>query len=302
MNRALVARSEQTLAVGSRSFSFAARFLSRSRRLDAAVVYAFCRTVDDLADEATDQKRARRQLSLLREDLRASQPAIPIVGAFREVAERRRIDVDAAVLLVDGVTSDLVRVRVEDDEELIRYCYMVAGTVGVMMCGVLGVEDDRALPFAIDLGIAMQITNICRDVAEDAARGRVYLPEHRLAATGESSQALVTGRADRGRIAGVVCSLLDLAEEYYASADAGMRYIPVVPRAAILIASRLYRAIGRKLVKVRGGDALAGRTVVSRLEKIVLAAGGLATLLDPRLYAVADHDSTLHLPLGRTAS
>lgn len=293
---ALVKQSEEILAVGSRSFAFASRFLTRSQRLDAAVVYAFCRAVDDVADEAIDRERARADLAAVREDLRTRDPVIPIVRGFREVAARRGIDLRAAVLLVDGVTSDLGSVRVEDDAALIRYCHMVAGTVGIMMCGVLGVRNARAFPFAIDLGIAMQLTNICRDVAEDAARGRVYLPGKRLRRAGESPEALVSGRADRTRIARVVLSVLELAERYYESADAGMRFIPLVPRAAILVASRLYRGIGRKLA-ANGGDALAGRTVVSGRQKLGLTAGALAMLFHPRLYGSTEHDAALHLPL-----
>src|SRR5690606_4571262 len=158
-------------------------------------------------------------------------------------------------------------------------------------------SDARALAHAVDLGIAMQLTNICRDVAEDASRGRVYLPRCRLEAAGTSPEEIVSGRAAPAKVAAVVRDLLDLADAYYESADAGMRFIPDRARLAILVASRIYRAIGWRLRR-RGGDALAGRTVVPAHEKaawvFVAFAAWLATVLS---RARREHRSELHRPL-----
>ena len=148
----------------------------------------------------------------------------------------------------------------------------------------------------------MQLTNICRDVREDAAMGRVYLPASRLRAVGVDPDDLVRGRADREAVARVVVDLLELAERYYASADAGMRYIPARPRLAILVASRVYRAIGRRLLHRHAADALHGRTVVPAGSKLVLVVAAVLTwMVIPfgRGRFVAPHPSRLHDPIGQ---
>lgn len=283
-----------TLANGSRSFHFAGLFLPADRRADAARLYAFCRHVDDVADEAPDADEAREALDGLRAELRRERPPRAIVQTLFAVAARRGVDLRAADELIAGVRSDLDVVRLRDDRDLIRYCYQVASTVGLMMCGVLGVKEDEALPHAIDLGIAMQLTNICRDVRADAEMGRVYLPATRLRAAGvgvEPGEVL----AGRDGVPRVVADLLDLAEQYYASADAGMRFIPWRARFAILTASRVYRAIGLRLRR-GGSDALAGRTVVPWWEKggwAIVACGVWAR----SAWRTAPHRPELHRAL-----
>ncbi len=255
------------LAEGSRSFNWASRLLSAQRRDDAAAVYTLCRTIDDIADEATDASAAAQELDAIAAELTGQSAARPLVSLYLEVARRRGMDVTPILQLIEGARSDLARVRIADDGELLRYCYRVAGTVGLVMCRVLGVDDERARPHAIDLGIAMQLTNICRDVAEDARLGRVYLPAERLRAVGVDPEELVQGRVSAASVTRVVGDILRLAEEYYRSADQGMRFIPVRPRFAILVASRVYREIGRVLWRSYRGNALHGRTVVSSVRK-----------------------------------
>ncbi|MGM0558718.1 MAG: phytoene/squalene synthase family protein, partial [Myxococcota bacterium] len=210
--------------------------------------------------------------------------------------EERDMDIMYALELIEGVESDLGTVVFESDRELLRYCYRVAGTVGLMMCAVLGVDEQEALPHAIDLGVAMQITNICRDVLEDAQRGRVYLPADRLRAAGTSSKAVLDGDADRDAVARVVDDLLELANSYYASADDGMRYIPARCRLAIVVASRVYRAIGVKL-RSNGSDALAGRTIVGWAGKTWWVWLSLFAYTSPRISGLGsyrEHDAELH--------
>ena len=292
----MVVASRNVLAKHSRSFSWASVFLPADRRDDASVVYAMCRLIDDVADEAEDETRAEIQLGLLREELRGQRPARPLVDQFLSVAERRNMDITYALELIEGVESDLGTVVFETDRELLRYCYRVAGTVGLMMCAVLGVDQREALPHAIDLGVAMQITNICRDVLEDAERGRVYLPAERLRDAGTSPEAVLAGDADRRAVADVVDDLLMLADEYYASADDGMRYIPAKCRLAIVVASRVYRAIGVKL-RSNGSDALAGRTIVGWAGKAWWVFLSLFAYTSPRVSGLGSyrkHDAALH--------
>ena len=283
----------------ARTFWWASRFLPRATRDDAAIVYAFCREVDDIADESPDKADAKLALNALsREILGFAQPR-PLVAELRNTASRLDLPLENAAELIRGVLSDLDDVRVESDEELVRYCYRVASTVGLMMCAVLGVRRREALHHAVDLGVAMQLTNIARDVAEDARRGRVYLPADRLRREGVEPADLLRGTAHAAAVARVVAALLEMAERYYRSADGGMRDIPWRYRPAILVASRVYRAIGVRL-KRRRCDALAGRTVVPWPEKTVWMVRALAASLRPGVLGISPrwtHDRSLHRPL-----
>lgn len=293
---ALVADSHAVLQRHGRSFALAGALLSREQADEAAVVYAFCRMVDDLADEAPDARTASAALGAVDAELRGHSPARPLVAAWLDVMQRRAVPVDAGRELMNGVLSDLEQVRIADDRGLLRYCYRVAGTVGLMMCGVIGVTEPKALPHAIDLGLGMQLTNICRDVAEDASRGRCYLPASRLAAVGLRPEQLWEPDADgqpggalradpdaRRRLAGVVDDLLELAEGCYARAWLGMSSIPARPRAAMIVAAVLYREIGRELRR-RGADPLHGRTVLRPHQRAGAFVQGLALTLSPRSW------------------
>ena len=295
----LVAESRQVLARHARSFQLASRFLPADVRDDAALCYAFCRGVDDAVDETADPVEARHAAQAFLDELQGRRAPRPIVLAWRHMALRRRIPGAAAYALLEGALADTREVRVADDAELVEYGYLVAGTVGLMMCGLLGVRDRDALPHAIDLGIGMQLTNICRDVKEDAARGRVYLPRTRLVAHGTSPEAILDGTAPREAVAAVVREVLALAERYYASAELGMGAIPSRARLAIHAAAHLYRAIGRKLLR-RGGDALAGRTVVGPWERAWCVVAAIASWGRSHLARAPEtrHDATLHVPIA----
>ena len=297
-----VAESRAVMARHARSFQLAARFLPPQVADEAALVYAFCRLVDDTADEAPSLAQAREGLAALSDEMDGTAPPSAAVHAYQTIAARRGIPPRVAQDLIAGVSSDLGAVRVADDPQLIVYCYQVAGTVGLMMCGVLGVTAQAAWPHALSLGIAMQLTNICRDVLEDAGRDRVYLPLRRLAAAGVSAEQLLDGTADRAQVAAVVRDLLALADDHYAYAEAGMHFIPWRARLAILIASRVYRGIGVRLLRRHGGDPLHGRTTTSALEKLGWVLHGLASFLRPRtLGLVAARQpappSLLYVPL-----
>ncbi len=293
---------EAVLARHGRSFWLAARFLSPDQRRDAALLYSFCRHVDDLVDEADDPAHAALELARIRAELRGERPPGEQVAAVRALASRRGVPLHALLDLVDGVEGDLGTVAVADDGELLRYCYRVAGAVGLAMCPLIGVQDPRAAAFAVDLGVGMQLTNICRDVLEDAGRQRCYLPQTRLIAAGTSQAELLAGQASSTAVAAVVRELLVLAARYYDSAERGMAAIPWRARLAIRVAARVYRAIGRRLLSRHGGDALHGRTVVPTAVRLWLAGGALLRSLvegvRPRPSKLPTHDVALHGHLG----
>lgn len=276
----LAASSRTVLAAHGKSFSWAAFWLGRTARDEGSIVYAFCRAADDAVDEAASLESARREIRYLRSMLRGDEPPSPLVVAYRAILEKHATGLRPAEQLLDGIESDLAAVRMEDDLDLIRYCYRVAGTVGLMMCGVLGAQHPNAAKHAVDLGIAMQLTNICRDVLEDAERGRVYLPRDRLLAVGVRSEELLDAQARecprvRAGIRQVVSDLLVLADRFYADAALGYRYLPARGRLAAMVAGRLYRAIGHRL-RQRGSDPLSGRVFIGALSKAMLLFGTAA--------------------------
>ena len=283
-NQEVVVHAQQVLSKHAKSFRLASLFLPRKSANDAAVVYSFCRLVDDAVDEAPNKDIAHKEAEALREELAGKRPAREEVGAFLDVAERCSIPLYVAYDLMDGVCSDLGEVALRSDHELARYCYRVAGTVGLMMCGVLGVRHEEAFPFAIDLGLGMQITNICRDVLEDARRGRVYVPESRLIEHGASSRSVIEETIDTKALCDVVKELLGLAETCYARAYFGMRFIPTQTRLAILIALRVYRSIGLRLHKKHACNPFHGRTIVPNVAKSIEVMRGVGDFLSPQTW------------------
>ncbi len=289
--------ARESLQTHARSFRIAARLLRPQEADDAALCYALCREADDLVDEAPSAAAARAGINTLRNELRGRQPPRPLVVAFYRMALRRQLPVSAMWRLVDTIAEDADPVRVADDTALVRYAYGVAGTVGLMMAGLLGARTARARASAIDLGIGMQLTNIARDVTEDAARDRVYLPATRLRAVGVEPDTLVAGQADPEAVARVAADLVALAEPYYASALDGLRDLPLRGRFAVGVAAALYRAIGLKVVR-RGTAALERRTSLGRWGLLTSFANGIFSLAHPRVWGpLRPRDTTLHLPL-----
>ena len=273
------------MARHGKSFRFASWFLPKAVTADAAVVYRFCRAVDDSVDEAPSVEHARHALSEIKRQYHQEVPSHPAMLSFLEVQQRCGIPHQAVVHLLQGARYDLGAVQIQTLSELMTYAYKVAGVVGEMMCGVLRVRSPAAVSHAIDLGMAMQLTNICRDVCEDAQLGRVYLPRDILERHGLCPDSLIK----KGNSAGlqpVVDEILSLAEHLYQRAKHGLRYIPFRSRVGILIALRIYRAIGRKLQRRHGSDPSHGRTVVTIAEKIGQCVVALCEALTPTVLGV----------------
>jgi len=281
---------KQILARHGKSFYWASLFLGSELAGRAAQLYQFCRFVDDLADGDLPD----REESL--EDIRArldggSQPAGPEVEAFMEFAQHNNIPVVAARELLDGMLQDQRPTAVTDEAELLRYCHAVAGTVGLMMCRVLNCEHSRADAFAIDLGIAMQLTNISRDVLEDAKMGRRYLPATWVdLPASEIAEAQIPCRQP---VARSIQQMLDLAEDYYKSALLGIQLLPFRSRLAITVALRVYRQIGWVLRR-RSLRWWQGRVFVGKSEKALLT---LRSLRDLKPIRVPAHKNRLHQDL-----
>jgi len=293
-------QAKQVLAQHGKSFYWASLFLGANLADRAARLYQFCRFVDDLADGDLPDR-----LDSL-EDIRAglddsNHPAvsqIPELNAFVSLANEANIPLRAARELLDGMLRDQHPTALTAEIELLRYCHAVAGTVGLMMCRVLDCQNSRADAFAIDLGVAMQLTNIARDVLEDAHMQRRYLPADWLPAKWADSELSPTTIACAANdchlpVASAINHLLELAERYYASALIGINLLPWRSRYAIIVALCIYRQIGRQLQR-NGLQWWRGRTVVSQWRKIILSLASLIHLV-PR--EVPAHDEGLHSAL-----
>jgi phytoene synthase len=257
----------------AKSFSFASVFLPAAKRRDACAIYAFCRHADDLLDVAPAGGGADPSASLraLLDALYAGREGAPDFGpAFHEVVTRLAIPRAHFEDLIVGVCSDRGRVRLRDREELRVYCHRVAGVVGLVMARVFGLRDPAGEGAAADLGAAMQVTNILRDVAEDAARDRVYLPADEMARFGVAEEDVLEGRFTPS-VAALVADLAGRARELYRRGEAG---IPLLPddgsRFCAWAMREIYAGILDEL-EARGWDVFSGRARVSLPRKCALA-------------------------------
>jgi phytoene synthase len=278
-----------TIARHSKSFSLAAKILPERTRGPVHALYTWCRGVDDAVDlvPAAEQKRV---VTALHDWLRAAYGGerLPDAGwmAFSDLVHSFSIPVDYPRELLAGMEMDAFGTSYTTRDELMLYCYRVAGTVGLMMSHVMGVADPRALRHAAQLGMAMQLTNICRDVREDWERGRLYLPLE-LLPTGPwdvRGDPLVISQG-RPALARAVRVLLDDADRLYRSADAGIASLSFRSALAVRSARFIYSAIGRGIQR-RRYDVLGERVFVPGWRKaaLLLAAGALeASRLPVRL-------------------
>jgi phytoene synthase len=269
----------------ARSFYFASVLLFGARRRAAFALYAFCRRLDDVVDTGP-----REGLSLRLAEARAvvdglyadTSPAASHAGpwheaelaALRDTISRFRILRAPFLDLLQGMEMDVGQSRYQRFAELDRYCYCVAGTVGLMLCPVLGAVDERALAAAADLGRAMQLTNILRDVQEDFARGRIYLPAEEMAAFGLTEADIRLGQVDDRMRAFLRCQIAR-ARAYYARAARGIPFLRGFgARRMVKLMGALYGGI-LFAIEAQGHDVFSARAHVSLGKKLRLAARAL---------------------------
>ena len=267
---------ERAIREGSRSFHAASLLLPRDVRRSALALYAFCRVSDDLVDEGNDA-RATRTLRARLDAIYARAPAPhPSDRAFARVVERHAIPKAVPLALIEGFEWDEAGRRYATIAELHEYGARVASTVGVMMTLIMGPRDPRVLARACDLGLAMQLTNIARDVGEDARNGRLYLPLDWVEDVGLDADGFLAEPRHDERTAEVVRRLLEEAARLYARAGTGVGALPGPCRAAIGAALRIYRAIGHEIAAAKH-DSVTRRARTSGRRKALLAAQASAT-------------------------
>ncbi len=246
------------------TFYFASRFLPTSRRQAIHATYAWCRIADDLADGAGNLAEAAYALDAWERQLDA--PVDPVAVAFASARDRFGVPDAPARDLLDGVRMDLEHHPFADWRALSRYCYHVAGTVGLLVAPVLGCRDDAALPHAVNLGLAMQLTNILRDIGEDARRGRLYLPLVDLAAFGCDPNSILTGRPD-GRFRDLLAFEIARARGLYADARRGIPALAPSGRLTTLAGGALYATILTRIEEM-DYDVFAARAHVPTRRKL----------------------------------
>lgn len=275
-----LALCRRALAKGSKSFTVASWLLPARVRAPAAAFYAFCRAADDLVDEGDPQQgveQLRRRIDDVYDGRRLDDPVDRALAVVVEQAAIPRVVLDA---LVEGFAWDAAQRRYETLIEVHEYGVRVASTVGVVMAMLMGRRDRAALARACDLGAAMQLTNIARDVGEDAGRGRVYLPVRELVRRGVDVDAWLADPQPTSAVRETTLELLVEADRLYARAASGIEVLPADCRPAIRAAAAIYRDIGR-VVRLRGGDSITGRARIGGLRKLWLAGRAVVAVDSP---------------------
>lgn len=233
---------ESVTAYHSRSFHLASGLLPDEKRKAVRALYAFCRVTDDIVDE--NPQTAVSELHGWRTKALHPEPPTddPVAVAWADTRTRYQVPVRYAEQLLEGVARDLTQVRYETFTDLATYCYGVASTVGLMSMHIIGFNGPEAIPYAIKLGLALQMSNILRDVAEDWQRGRVYLPQEELAAFGLTEAAIADGIVT-GKWREFMRFQIERNRQLYLEAWPGIKMLNKDGRMAIAAAAGLYRGI-----------------------------------------------------------
>jgi phytoene synthase len=263
---------QQKAAQSGSSFYYSFLFLPPPRRRAITALYAFCREVDDVVDEVPDPGVARTKLAWWRQEVAqifAGTPQHPVAKALQPVVRDFPLPQAHFQTVIDGMAMDLEQTRYVDFAALELYCHRVAGVVGLMSAEIFGYVDPRTRDYARDLGIAFQLTNICRDVGEDARRGRIYLPQDDLARFGVAPSTLL-----RGEVAPPFRELMafevERAQQWYAGA---LGQLPPGDRKAQrtgLIMAAIYRTLLDEIAR-DGYRVLDRRTSLTPLRKLWIA-------------------------------
>ena len=285
------AKVKMTMKKHGKSFYFAKKLLGKNLSEKVGRLYFFCRTIDDLVDESSSSDDCLEILKQVKDDLNREESSDVWVNDFLDLCQTNKIDPKLGIILIDGVLSDLGNVHIQDRNELIQYAYKVAGVVGQMMCPLLRAKQG-AEQFAIDLGIAMQLTNIARDLVTDATLNRIYIPAEWLPNFSPKKILRFKGE-DKPPVQAAIKELLDTSELYYQSAFQGLAYLPKKNAYAIKVAGNIYREIGVKIRK-NSFDYWLTRVHTTRFEKMKIT---LISIISGLNRTKLNHNHFLHEPL-----
>ncbi len=236
---------QEKAAQSGSSFYYSFLFLPPPRRRAITALYAFCREVDDVVDECSDLSIARATLGWWREEIRqvyAGQPEHPVGQALAGVVREFALPESQLREIIDGMEMDLTHNRYQSFDDLALYCHRVAGVVGLLSARIFGYGDDRTEEYAHELGLAFQLTNIIRDVGEDARRNRIYLPLDELARYGVSEDDILHGRESEA-FRQFMAFQAERAEEYYRRAFAALPQADRRAQRTGLVMAAIYRTL-----------------------------------------------------------
>lgn len=262
---------DRTRRSGS-SFYHSFRFLPAEKRRAITALYAFCREVDDVVDECSDTVIAREQLEQWREEvarLYQGKPEHPVTRALEPFLHRYNLAQEYLLELIDGMEMDLDQTHYEDFSQLSLYCYRAASVVGLLSAEIFGYSDRHTLKYAHDLGMAFQLTNILRDVREDAQRGRIYLPADEMSRFGVTREQLLQGETHEGTRA-LFALQAQRAEAYYQSAFAKLPEVDRASQRSGIIMAAIYRRILQRIVE-EDYPVLQRRVALAKWHKLWLA-------------------------------
>ncbi len=293
---------------GSKSFALASRVLPPALRDDASMLYAWCRYCDDVIDgqemghgQIDDYKVGQSErLENLRQatsDVLAGKPTLnPVFAGLGRVVETHQIDHRHVFELLKGFEMDVEGRLYQSMDDLLDYSYHVAGVVGVMMAHIMGVRDSATLDRASDLGLAFQLTNIARDVIEDARADRVFVPQDLLIKEGAPVLASDLVKPENWPATHrAICAQLDIAEHYYKSAKIGIKELDFRCAWGISAALNVYRDIGETLRK-NGPEAWQKRVGASKGRKMALALGAIRPALSRGRVVITERDGFYERP------
>ncbi len=259
-------RTENYIKFHGKSFYWAGKFLEKEVFDDCSILYAFCRVVDNLVDKKSNSKNGIRKFI---EDYQSKNSKNLVNKKFKRIEAKYKIPKKYIMDLLFGVNLDTKKVKIKSTKEIIKYSYYVAGTVGAMMSYIFQTSKPKAIKHAINLGIAMQLTNISRDVLKDAHLKRIYLPENMLNKKIDAND-IIKNNFDKKYLFSVIQKLIILAEKYYKNGNNGIKYLPKKIRFPIFLASSLYRGIGQKILNSNYNKYFLERTYLNIFEKIIM--------------------------------
>ena len=242
--------SKNYLSIYAKSFNWAGFFLPKKTYKNCSYLYDFCRVVDNIADDEDEIEIKKIKFQKFVSDFKQKNFEDPVIQNMWNIIHEFNISLEIIYDLFDGIESDIKQnVKIDTRKDLLIYCYRVAGTVGLMMAKILNVNKKQSLKSAIDLGIAMQLTNISRDVIEDSKKNRSY----------------INGNFEE------INSTIKLADTFYKNSFYSIREIPLSFRFSILVARRIYRKIGYKILKKKTFEnySKSGKIYVSNFEKVL---------------------------------
>lgn len=243
-------KTQNYLSVYAKSFNWAGFFLPKNILIKCSVLYDFCRTLDNIADQNNSLEKKKEEFIKFKEEFSSKSKNNIIISNMIDLIRNENINSSIVYDLFDGIESDIkANVKIKSYKELLIYCYRVAGTIGLMMAKIMKVKNRDSLKSAINLGIAMQLTNISRDVIEDKNNDREYIESNFL----------------------ILKNTIHKADNFYESSFYAIKDIPLICRFSIIVARRVYREIGRKILKISDFEnyKCSGKVYLNNFEKLI---------------------------------